>query len=170
MLLGNSRVMKSSSSGVAARWISACTPSTARRTSAAELMSPTMPSCSPGVGTMSKPRTFCPRASSSPTTAWPIRPAEPVTRIAVCVSMIDGPCVAVLLRSVYRSVGASASSWKGAAAMRLGLLADIHEATVPLQEAIDLFQQARVDEIVVLGDICRMHHQLESTVELLRRA
>src|SRR5262249_3402647 len=95
---------------------------------------------------------------------------EPVTSITDCVSMIDGSCLAGLLRSVYRSAGASASSWKGAATMRLGLLADIHEAIVPLQEAIDLFQQARVDEVVVLGDICRMHHQLEMTVQMLRQA
>src|SRR5215207_8918778 len=43
-------------------------------------MSPVMHSSRPGVGTRSKPRTAWPRRMSSATTAWPIRPEDPVTR------------------------------------------------------------------------------------------
>ncbi len=54
--------------------------------------------------------------------------------------------------------------------MRLGLLADIHEAVDLLREALGLFQRRGVDEVVCLGDICGMHDHLEETVSLLRQA
>jgi predicted phosphodiesterase len=54
--------------------------------------------------------------------------------------------------------------------MRLGLLADIHEAVEPLREALGLFERLGVDEVVHLGDVCRMHRRLDETVELLARA
>src|SRR5207244_7389868 len=54
--------------------------------------------------------------------------------------------------------------------MRLGLLADVHEALELLREAIELFRRRGVDEIVCLGDICAMHDDLEETVEVLREA
>jgi len=54
--------------------------------------------------------------------------------------------------------------------MLLGLIADIHEAVEPLREALALFERQRVDEVVVLGDLCRTHHRLEETVALLRDA
>jgi predicted phosphodiesterase len=54
--------------------------------------------------------------------------------------------------------------------MRLGLLADIHEAVEPLREALALFRRHQVDEIIHLGDVCRMHKDLDATVELLREA
>jgi predicted phosphodiesterase len=54
--------------------------------------------------------------------------------------------------------------------MLLGLLADIHEAVEPLREALDLFARHGVEEVIVLGDICRMHRRLAETVALLREA
>lgn len=54
--------------------------------------------------------------------------------------------------------------------MLLGLLADIHEAVEPLREALALFARQGVEEVVVLGDICRMHRRLGETVALLREA
>jgi predicted phosphodiesterase len=54
--------------------------------------------------------------------------------------------------------------------MRLGLLADIHEAVDLLREAIELFRRRGVDEIICLGDFCAMHSHLEETVDLLRGA
>jgi predicted phosphodiesterase len=54
--------------------------------------------------------------------------------------------------------------------MRLGLIADIHEAVEPLAEALDLFAQQRVDAIIHLGDVCRMHHRLDDTVRLLQES
>ena len=54
--------------------------------------------------------------------------------------------------------------------MLLGLLADVHEAVEPLREALGLFDRHGVEEVVFLGDICRMHRRLEETVALLHRA
>lgn len=54
--------------------------------------------------------------------------------------------------------------------MRLGLLADIHEAVEPLREAIASFRQRGVDRILHLGDVCRMHRRLEETCRILRDA
>jgi hypothetical protein len=54
--------------------------------------------------------------------------------------------------------------------MRLGLLADIHEAVEPLREALALFRQHGVDQVVHLGDICGMHRRLDETVALLQEA
>lgn len=54
--------------------------------------------------------------------------------------------------------------------MRLGLLADIHEAVEPLQEAIERFRELQVDEILHVGDICRMHRRLKETCKILKEA
>jgi predicted phosphodiesterase len=54
--------------------------------------------------------------------------------------------------------------------MRLGLLADIHEAVDLLREALALFRRHGVDEVVSLGDFCEMHQHLDETVRLLRDA
>ena len=54
--------------------------------------------------------------------------------------------------------------------MLLGLLADIHEAVEPLREALGVFAAHGVEEVVVLGDICRMHRRLAETVALLHEA
>jgi hypothetical protein len=54
--------------------------------------------------------------------------------------------------------------------MRIGILADIHEAVPETQQALDLFRAARVEEVLVLGDVCAMGRDLPPTVELLRQA
>jgi predicted phosphodiesterase len=54
--------------------------------------------------------------------------------------------------------------------MLLGLLADIHEAVEPLREALGVFAAHGVEEVIVLGDICRMHRRLAETVALLSEA
>jgi predicted phosphodiesterase len=53
--------------------------------------------------------------------------------------------------------------------MRLGLLADVHEAVDLLREAIGLFRQRGVDEIVFLGDLCAMHKRLDETAALMHQ-
>lgn len=55
-------------------------------------------------------------------------------------------------------------------AMLLGLLADIHEAIDPLREALDSFGKLGVEEVVHLGDVCRMHHRLDETCRILSDA
>lgn len=54
--------------------------------------------------------------------------------------------------------------------MRLGLLADIHEAVPALQAALALFARLSVDKVVHLGDVCRMHSRLEETCRVLEDA
>jgi predicted phosphodiesterase len=51
--------------------------------------------------------------------------------------------------------------------MRVGLLADIHEAVESLREALALFRQGGVERVVHLGDICARHRRLDETVALL---
>jgi hypothetical protein len=54
--------------------------------------------------------------------------------------------------------------------MRLGLLADIHEAVAPLRAALALFRRHGVEKVVHLGDVCRMHHHLDETCRVLEDA
>ena len=54
--------------------------------------------------------------------------------------------------------------------MRLGLLADIHEAVAALRAALQLFRRNGVDKILHLGDVCRMHHYLPETCRILEEA
>lgn len=51
--------------------------------------------------------------------------------------------------------------------MRLGILSDIHEAVVPLRNALERFQTEGIDQLVLLGDIFEVGKRLEETVELL---
>ena len=53
--------------------------------------------------------------------------------------------------------------------MKLGLLADIHEHTRELQNAIAVLQQHRAQRFVVLGDVFETGKQIEETVRLLRQ-
>jgi hypothetical protein len=53
-------------------------------------------------------------------------------------------------------------------AMKLGLLADIHEQTEQLREAIDVLQQHGADRFVVLGDVFELGKRLEETICLLQ--
>jgi cytosine/adenosine deaminase-related metal-dependent hydrolase len=52
--------------------------------------------------------------------------------------------------------------------VRLGLLADIHEAADQLRAAVHELRARRVDSFVVLGDILDHGQQVDETVELLR--
>src|SRR5262249_51399532 len=54
--------------------------------------------------------------------------------------------------------------------MRLGIIADIHEAVEPLERALDRFRQEGVDEVVHLGDVCAMNRDLGPTTQLLQAA
>src|SRR5262245_44151516 len=54
--------------------------------------------------------------------------------------------------------------------MRLGLLADIHEAIAPLRAALALFHRHGVEKVLHLGDVCRMHHHLDETCRILEEA
>jgi putative phosphoesterase len=49
----------------------------------------------------------------------------------------------------------------------LGLLSDVHATAGPVREALLLFEQAGVDQILCAGDIAGYHDDLEKTVALL---
>lgn len=51
--------------------------------------------------------------------------------------------------------------------MRLGLIADIHEAVDELAAALDVLRSEGADSYIVLGDIFEMGERIEETVELL---
>jgi predicted phosphodiesterase len=52
--------------------------------------------------------------------------------------------------------------------MKLGILADIHEHTRELQEAIGVLQQHGAKCFVVLGDVFETGKRIEQTVRLLQ--
>ncbi len=54
--------------------------------------------------------------------------------------------------------------------MKIGILADIHEARGELRRAIDILGRHGADRLVHLGDLCAMHTALEGTVEILDEA
>jgi hypothetical protein len=54
--------------------------------------------------------------------------------------------------------------------MKLGLLTDIHECVEVLRIALERFRQERVDQVVVIGDVCEMGERLEETCRLLAEA
>ena len=53
--------------------------------------------------------------------------------------------------------------------MRLGLLADIHEAVEPLRAAVDELNARKVDSFVMLGDVLDHGERVDETVALLRK-
>jgi hypothetical protein len=55
-------------------------------------------------------------------------------------------------------------------AVKLGLITDIHEDVDHLQEALDQFHAAGVDQVVVLGDIFETGPRLDATVAMLAGA
>jgi hypothetical protein len=57
-----------------------------------------------------------------------------------------------------------------AAAVKLGLITDIHEDLDHLPAALDRFRDAGVDQVVVLGDIFETGPRLDATVALLAAA
>lgn len=54
--------------------------------------------------------------------------------------------------------------------MKLGLLTDIHEEAELLQAALDRLRDERVDQIIVIGDIFELGHQIQETCRLLADA
>src|SRR5262245_45521626 len=59
---------------------------------------------------------------------------------------------------------------KGDRPMRLGIVADVHEAVGQLERALATFRSLDVDEVVFLGDLVCMARRIGPTVELLRQA
>jgi predicted phosphodiesterase len=53
--------------------------------------------------------------------------------------------------------------------MKLAILADIHEQTEQLRQAIAVLEQHGAERFVVLGDVFEMGKQIEETVALLRQ-
>ncbi len=51
--------------------------------------------------------------------------------------------------------------------VKIGLISDIHAAAAPLQEALTVFEQERVDLVLCGGDIAGYGTELEPSVELL---
>lgn len=54
--------------------------------------------------------------------------------------------------------------------MRIGILADIHEAVDPLGRALERVRRKSVDRMVLLGDICNTGEHLPQTIRLLQAA
>lgn len=51
--------------------------------------------------------------------------------------------------------------------MKLGLITDIHEHVENLRAALDCFNSANVDQVVVIGDVFEMGQRIEETCRLL---
>ncbi len=49
----------------------------------------------------------------------------------------------------------------------LGLISDVHATAAPLQEALEIFARAGVDQVLCAGDIAGYHDEVEKTVGLL---
>src|SRR5215471_13893123 len=58
---------------------------------------------------------------------------------------------------------------QGGGTMRLGILADIHEHTRQLRQAIAVLQQHGAERFVVLGDVFETGKRIEQTVRLLQQ-
>jgi predicted phosphodiesterase len=54
--------------------------------------------------------------------------------------------------------------------MRIGILTDIHEAVGELRRALAVLRRHGADRLVVVGDVCATHTDLEATVALLDEA
>lgn len=53
---------------------------------------------------------------------------------------------------------------------RIGLVSDVHSSPRMLQEALRIFRDAQVDDIICAGDIAGYYDDLVPTVQLLRKA
>jgi predicted phosphodiesterase len=49
----------------------------------------------------------------------------------------------------------------------LGLISDVHATAAPVQEALEIFERAGVDQVLCAGDIAGYHDEVEETVALL---
>ncbi|MCK4707143.1 MAG: metallophosphoesterase family protein, partial [Gammaproteobacteria bacterium] len=52
---------------------------------------------------------------------------------------------------------------------RIGLISDVHASPVPLQQALEIFAQQNVSDIICAGDIAGYFDSLEQTIDLLER-
>ena len=53
---------------------------------------------------------------------------------------------------------------------RIGLVSDVHSSPEPLRQALDVFGQAQVDDIICAGDIAGYYDTLRPTIELLTQS
>ena len=53
---------------------------------------------------------------------------------------------------------------------RIGLISDVHSTPDPVAEALELFSNEKVDDIICCGDIAGYYDSLEPTIELLARS
>jgi putative phosphoesterase len=53
---------------------------------------------------------------------------------------------------------------------RIGLISDVHSTPGPLAEALELFSNEQVDDIICCGDIAGYYDTLEPTIELLAQS
>ncbi|MGB5326915.1 MAG: YfcE family phosphodiesterase [Gammaproteobacteria bacterium] len=53
---------------------------------------------------------------------------------------------------------------------RIGLISDVHSTPDPVAEALELFGNEQVDDIICCGDIAGYYDSLEPTIELLARS
>ena len=52
---------------------------------------------------------------------------------------------------------------------RIGLVSDVHSSPTPLRQALEIFDNEKVDEIICAGDIAGYYDTVEPTVSLLRQ-
>jgi len=52
---------------------------------------------------------------------------------------------------------------------RIGIISDVHASPIPLQQALDIFDNSGVSEIICAGDIAGYFDQLKPCVELLKK-
>ncbi len=50
---------------------------------------------------------------------------------------------------------------------KLGLISDVHSSPVPLKQALDLFDEEQVSDVICVGDIAGYYETLEPTIDLL---
>ena len=51
--------------------------------------------------------------------------------------------------------------------MKIGLVSDVHASPAPLRDALDIFAEHHVDEILCAGDIAGYGNDLDETIDLL---
>lgn len=54
--------------------------------------------------------------------------------------------------------------------MKLGLVTDIHEELATLRVALDRFQHAQVEQVIVIGDLLKLGEQIAETCQMLAAA
>ncbi|MDJ0881158.1 MAG: metallophosphoesterase family protein [Gammaproteobacteria bacterium] len=53
---------------------------------------------------------------------------------------------------------------------QLGLISDVHARPEPVEQALNIFAQEQVDEIICAGDIAGYYEDLEATIKLIQQA